>query len=68
VLAFETLQQLMHALGSGKFNALLYNVLCGNQVIVRGECRPLVASVLALLTVPAATLTATSKPRLPLPS
>lgn len=50
VLAFETLQQLMHALGSGKFNALLYNVLCGNQVIVRGECRPLVASVLALLT------------------
>lgn len=49
VLTFGSLKQLMHALGSSNFDALLYNVLCGNQVVVRGQCRPLVASVLLLL-------------------
>jgi len=32
VLTFGSLKQLMHALGSSNFDALLYNVLCGNQV------------------------------------
>lgn len=48
---FETLFELKKVLTPENFKILVFNVSIGNQIIVRGDSKPLVVSILSLLQV-----------------
>jgi hypothetical protein len=51
LLSFRSLKHLYTAVGPKNFQLLARNVLCGNQLIVRGSAKCLVVSALSILQV-----------------
>ena len=51
LVRFESLIELRKIIKQDNFSTLTYNVVIGNQVIVRGDTFELVHSIIALLTV-----------------